>query len=115
MASDRSNEMVIVPTKKLMQVWSTIPTAPKVVIWAPIVEGGDVYTTLLAELDKYPNLKFNFKGKPLVLNTVDTQRFDSDRNAIAQLNQTMTVRDMWGMQRANAGTTWQFMQPTGEQ
>jgi hypothetical protein len=69
----------------------------------------------MAELDKYPNLKFIFKGKPLILNTVDTARFASDTDAISRLSESMTVRDMWGMQKERAGTTWQFMQPTGMQ
>lgn len=69
----------------------------------------------MSELDQYPNLKFKFKGKPLILNTVDTARFTSDTNAITRLSDSMTVRDMWGMQKNNAGTNWQFMQPTGMQ
>jgi len=89
--------MIIEPTKKLLQVWNTIPNAPKVVIWAPIVEWWDVYKVLLQELDRYPNLKFNFKGKPLILNTTDTSRYSTDSNAIEELNRTMTVRDVWAL------------------
>lgn len=108
--SDRTSEMILEPTKKLLQVWSTISNAPKVVIWAPIVEWWDVYKELLQELQKYPKLQFSYKWKPLILNAVDTSRYTSDVQAIETLSKTMTVRDMWWM--SGIGTKWQFMNPT---
>lgn len=108
--SDRTSEMILEPTKKLLQVWSTISKAPKVVIWAPIVEWWDVYKELLQELQKYPKLQFSYKWKPLILNAVDTSRYTSDVQAIETLSKTMTVRDMWWM--SGIGTKWQFMNPT---
>lgn len=111
--SDRTNEMIIEPTKKLLQVWSTIPNAPKVVIWAPIVEDGDVYKILLQELNKYPNLQFQYKWKPLILNASDTARYHTDNNAIQILSRIMTVRDMWGL--GWVWNKWQFMNPTWSQ
>jgi hypothetical protein len=38
-----TREMVIDPFAKLLEVWSTIPGAPKVVPWVPVIQGGDVY------------------------------------------------------------------------
>jgi hypothetical protein len=111
--SDRTREMVIEPFVKLLEVWSTIPGAPKVVPWVPVIQGGDVYWEMKNILDTYPSMKFYLKEKPLFLVTGDSERFVADTVAIASLEQTYTVRTMWWLQNGGNLHKWSFLEQNG--
>lgn len=82
------------PLAHLLAVWSTIPGAPKVVPVVPVTRNGDLYAEIARRLLAYPQLLFNFKGKPLFLIT-DNSIFHVDREKRAMLERTFTTRLMW--------------------
>ena len=91
--SDRPQSMIIDPFNKLLEVWAAIPNAPKVVVWVPAPIDGDMVDYLLDRLDLYPNLKFHYLEKPLLLVTTN----GSDEGRLAVLKGNYTVRKMWGL------------------
>jgi Cys-rich repeat protein len=106
--------MILSPLDRLLAVWSTVPGAPRLVPWVPVVEAGQsptVYTVdaMLQRLAAYPGMHFEYLGKPLVLITANAQ-YPVDAAREAELAASYTVRRMWGMFASN-GADWSFLQP----
>jgi hypothetical protein len=100
-------EMIMDPFKKMLEVWSTVPGAPKVVPWVSLLKEGDMIDYLLGELNKHPDMYFYYGGKPLVLvvdvsSMLDQTRFDA-------LSQNYTLRRMWALY-SDPGSSWSFLQ-----
>ncbi len=100
---------VIAPFNELLKVWNEIPNAPKVVAWAPLTRDGTMLEYLLARLDLYPNLKFEYQGKPLAL-AVDNDSFPVDPAKSTLLSRSYTLRTMWAFFPRNPTDDWTFMQ-----
>lgn len=84
--SDRPQEMIVQPFKKLLEVWSRIPGAPRVVPWVPVTNATNAMVDhLLALLNTYPELQFIKDGKPYFLVT-------SNPSGILQVNPTHLSR-----------------------
>jgi len=107
-ASDRVNEMILQPLERLLPVWSKVPGAPKVVPWFPLTANADVPDAVLARMEKYPGMRFMFKGKPLIL-VVDNSVFVPDSARIAALEKKYTVRKMWA-DITQKTSNWSFQQ-----
>jgi hypothetical protein len=105
--------MILAPPDRLLAVWSTVPGAPRVVPWVPVVEAGEnpaVYTVdaILSRLTAYPGMQFEYLGKPLVLITENSQ-YPVNAAREAALAVDYTVRRMWGVY-SDDGAPWSFMQ-----
>ncbi len=106
--------MILRPLDRLLAVWSTVPRAPRLVPWVPVVEAGvsaSTYTVdaMLQRIAAYPGMHFSYLGKPLVLITENAQ-YPVNSAREAALATQYTVRRMWGM-LPDGGSTWSFMQP----
>jgi hypothetical protein len=105
--------MILAPLDRLLAVWSGVPGAPRVVPWVPVVEPGSspsVYTVdaMLQRLAAYPELQFEYLGKPLLLITENAQ-YPVNAAREAELAEDYTVRRMWGVY-ADDGAPWSFLQ-----
>ncbi|MCB9562017.1 MAG: hypothetical protein H6708_16560 [Kofleriaceae bacterium] len=112
-ASDDTPGMILRPLDRLLAVWSTVPGAPRVVPWVPVVAAGHdpaVYTVdaMLQRLAAYPGMQFTYLGKPLLLIT-DNAQHPVNAAREAELAATYTVRRMWGV-FGDDGPSWSFLQ-----
>ena len=113
--------MILAPLDRVLAVWSTVPGAPRLVPWVPVVEAGSspsVYTVdaMLARIGAYPEMHFEYLGKPLLLITENAQ-YPVNAAREAALAEDYTVRRMWGVY-PDDGAPWSFLQacqspPTG--
>jgi hypothetical protein len=101
---------VVAPFNELLKVWNSLPDAPKVVPWAPLTKNGNMLQYLLSRLDSYPNLKFQYQGKPFAL-VVNNDTFPMDQAKFRQLSASYTLRKMWGLFPQTPTDSWTFMQP----
>lgn len=105
--SDRSQEMIMDPFVKMLEVWSSTPGAPKIVLWVPGASGnGAMVDFLLSKMEQYPNMYFSYEGKPLILifPSVSTWSQVAD-----QLRPNYTVRIMLGL-LTQRDQYWSFLQ-----
>ncbi len=105
--------MILAPLDRLLAVWSTVPGAPRLVPWVPVMGATASATTytvdaMLARLAAYPGMQFVYQGKPLVLVT-ENEQYPVNATREAALAQSYTVRRMWAM-FGDAGPTWSFLQ-----
>ena len=100
----RTTEMVLQPFERLLRVWSTIPNAPRVVPFFRLSSDSDVADEALVILERFPEMRFTYEGKPLAL----VVEYNADENRITTLSQRYTVRKMWGLQQS--GNAWSFIQ-----
>jgi hypothetical protein len=112
--SDDTPGMILRPLDRLLAVWSTVPGAPRLVPWVPVVAAtadASRYTldAMLARLAAYPGMQFQYLGKPLLLITENAQ-YPVNATREAALASPYTVRRTWAMY-ANDGAPWSFMQP----
>ncbi len=100
---DRPEKMIIEPFTTMVAVWSQVPNAPRIVPWVPVTSITTSDTskymvfTLLNLLNKYPGLQFVYKGKPLILVTVNDQ-WPADDKTISTLANNYTIRKMWAIE-----------------
>lgn len=111
--SDRTRAMILDPFDRMLAVWSTIPGAPQIVPWVPVVDAAtdpsrNTVDALLERLARFPGMHFELYGKPLVLVT-DNATFDTSDAKLAALDADYTVRRMWGV-FSDPGPEWSFMQ-----
>jgi hypothetical protein len=104
-----SRAAVIEPYNELLKVWSKVPNAPKVVPWAPLTSDSTLLQYLLGRLDLFPNLKFLYQSKPLVL-AVGHDPFPIDAAKLTQLSAIYAVRKMWALFPQNPADSWTFLQ-----
>jgi hypothetical protein len=95
------------PLESLLSIWSSVPRAPKIVPWAPLTSRGDMLAYVLGRLSAYPQLGFEYRGKPLAL-VVANPSYPIDPQKYAELKQHYTVRKMWGL--FQSGDNWSFME-----
>lgn len=105
--------MILRPLDRLLAVWSTVPGAPRLVPWVPVVEAGtsaSVYTVdaMLQRLAAYPGMHFEYLGKPLLLITENAQ-YPVNAAREAALAMQYTVRRMWAVYSSD-GAPWSFLQ-----
>lgn len=96
------------PFDALLRAWSTLPYAPKIVVWAPLTSDGTMLDWLLSRTENYPHLRFLYRGSPLVL-LVDNRTYKVDLTREAVLSSRYTVRRMWAF--VTKGDKWSFLQP----
>lgn len=108
---DMTEAMVVEPFEKLMQVWSKIPGAPKVVPFVPINGSGTLATYFDTMLTRYPQMAFQYKGKPLFLAVRTLSQASSPQYVMLQSK--YTLRSMWGLlgQSDLRNGHWSFIQP----
>ena len=82
------------PLRHLLDVWSKIPDAPKVVPFLQVTPAGDLYEEIVRRLERYQNLLFHFHDKPLLL-IVTNSAVPVDAAKRAALDERFTTRTMW--------------------
>lgn len=104
---------IINPFQKMLEVWSTVPNAPKIVPWVRLGTTGnpnrpynDMIYWLLPQLDKYPSLYFQYQNKPLILGIGHDS---TDQNLVNALTVGYTHRDMHAFYD-EPSSEWSFMQ-----
>lgn len=106
-------EMILDPFSKMLEVWSQIPGAPKIVPWAPITTTGDMMEELLRMLDQYPHLRFFHEGKQLIFVTgwEENPWVKPDLDRIQrEFSPKYMVRRLWGYGRWNQPPdVWAFI------
>ncbi len=115
-ADERVNarRSIMEPYNNMLEVWSTVPNAPKIVPWAPLTSDSTMMDYLLERLNEYPNMLFIYRGKPLVL-VVDNLGFPPDEERIELLTERYTVRKMWGLLlQTTDPSTWSGLEPCQE-
>lgn len=94
----RATVMIMEPFNKMLEVWNTVPNAPKIVPWAPLPNQGDMVAWLMSRLNAYPNLKFIYLGKPLVIVTDNNHpALLLDQKRFEQYTTNYTIRKMWAV------------------
>lgn len=103
-------EMIIQPFISLVDVWSTIPGAPKIVPWVPVSDCPSylppssctqpddrymVYTLL--DLLAGTGMAFDYQGKPLLLVT-ENSTYPISSSKLAVLSASYTIRVMWAFE-----------------
>lgn len=114
--SDRTREMVIEPFERMLAVWSTVPGAPRIVPWVPVVSARTdpaVYTVdyLLSRLAAHPGMQAEYLGRPLLFVTENREAFTTDETKLADLSTRYTVRRMWAHMSRYDASYWSFMEP----
>jgi hypothetical protein len=106
-----TQQMITDPFNKMLEVWNTVPNAPKIVPWAPV--NGHEYSMMdffASRLAAYPNLRFLHEGKPLLLVT-ETPWFPVDQAQMNRLAVNHTLRKMWGQyDSGGVQSIWNFTQ-----
>ena len=100
------------PFLKMLEVWSKIENAPKIVLWARTRNNENtLFYWMQEQLDRdYPSLRFIYQGKPLVL-PYTGGNIDPELNAI--LKQKYTLRDMSAY--AKPGSDWHYIQKCADE
>ena len=111
--SDRAIEMIIAPFDRMIDIWSKVEGAPRIVPWVPLRESDtnpdvNMVDALLQRLGAYPGLQFEYQGKPLILVT-DNDWLPVNETKFQQLQANYTLRKMWGAY-TESGSNWSFMQ-----
>ena len=107
---DKPEDMIVKPFTSMVNVWKTIPGAPKIVPWVPV---SDCPTYLSPSACKQPdskyivytlldllagtNLTFQYQGKPLLLVT-ENSTYPVSSTKLAALAASYTVRKMWAFE-----------------
>lgn len=117
--SDRVREMVTDPLERLLAVWSTVPGAPRVVPWVPVISADtnpSVYTVdyLLERLAAYPGMQQEYLGRPLLFVTEAQDRFSTNEAKLRDLSSRYTIRRMWAHMSRYDDSWWSFMEPCAE-
>lgn len=100
---------IMAPFRAMLDVWSTVPGAPRIVPWAPLTARGNMLESLTDLLGGKPDLAFRHDGKPLAL-IADNHLFRTDSAKAGRLAQHLTLRPMWGLLRGSEAR-WSFMEP----
>jgi hypothetical protein len=82
------------PLQHLLNVWSKVPHAPKIVPFVQLTPSSDLYDEILKRLRQYSDMSFRFHGKPLLL-IVGNPLIPIDAKKRAALDETFTTRTMW--------------------
>jgi hypothetical protein len=110
--SHSSPEGIVAPFKLLLDEWSKIDGAPKVVPFAPLTKFGDMFSSMMQLIDvDHPKLRFVYDGKPLGLVANDTARYETDALKYKELSARYTLRRMWGHRHITTDKTeWSFLE-----
>lgn len=97
--SDRPDQMILRPFEKLLQVWSQIPGAPRVVPWAPVTNHSNpMIDRLLQMLAQYPHLQYIKNSKPYFMVTSNpNDPLKVDPNHLNSLAQSYSYDKMWAI------------------
>jgi hypothetical protein len=115
--NDKSMVGVVYPLEALQEEWSKIPGAPKIAPFLTLSAVKSESTPLVdviderLSLEKYKDLLFRFKGKPLML-AVDNVWFPISKEKYDHFSEKYTIRKMWSMLDDSApATQWSLKQP----
>ena len=115
---DRPVEMIVQPFASLVDVWSGIPGAPRIVPWVPVVasdanhpDSTHMIYTLLDLLGSHPGLQFVYQGKPLILVT-ENGTYPADEGKLAALEANYTIRKMWAFE-SQGSPKWSYLEKCG--
>lgn len=106
-----SGPMIIDPFDKMIEIWSQVPGAPKIVPWLPITGEGDMIDYFDRKMSEHPQMAFIYQGKPLLLAVAPKSKRESAQ--FKALESRYTIRQMWGLlnpEQLKSGE-WSFMQP----
>lgn len=113
--NDRPVEMILEPFARMVEVWSGVTGAPRIVPWVPVVatdaahpKSTHMVFTLLDMLGKKPGLQFVYAGKPLVLVT-ENATYPVDESKVTELSPKYTLRRMWAGE-AVGSPKWSYME-----
>lgn len=118
---DRPEAMIVEPFTSLVNVWSTVPGAPKIVPWVPVCDcpsylpSGScnqpdsnymVYTLL--DLLMGSGMQLTYEGKPLLLVT-ENNIYSASSARLATLSANYTIRKMWAYE-AQGTEKWSYLE-----
>ena len=128
-----AQRMIMQPLRSLLQVWSGIQGAPKVVPWVPFQPvaslnaegeriGGAGNTNAASTLNvitdlmknEYPGMRMPYNGKYLLGMVNDTDRFADTARANANIQRMQAdwhVFKMWGLRNTEGTNDWSFLSP----
>lgn len=111
---DRPEQMILEPFRTMVNVWSGIAGAPRIVPWVPVTAASSSDTrrymvfTLLELLNAHPGLQFEYLGRPLILVTENAQ-WPVDEATVASLAADYTIRRMWAYE-ADGTARWSYLE-----
>ena len=111
---DRPEQMILQPFTTMVNVWSGVPGAPRIVPWVPVTAASTSDTrsymvyTLLDLLGAHPGLQFEYLGRPLILVTENAQ-WPVDEATVASLSASYTIRRMWAFE-ADGTEKWSYLE-----
>jgi hypothetical protein len=111
-----SGPWITQPLEKLLQVWSQIPGAPRVVPWAPATQSSTMIDRMNYLVGHY-GMQFTFTtdNKPLLFVVDRVASLLPDEARLITLRNSYTVRKMWSFYPDNDidPDHWSFMAPCG--
>lgn len=115
-SSDRPWLMIMGPFKKMLEVWSKIPGAPKIVPWVPVnLAHMEMSHWMLTELNNYRNLLFypelpGSSGPLLIVTDNKDHQAQVSDGTEKRWEQWYTVRKMWAYPNSSARLPeWRFL------
>lgn len=120
---------IIRPLNVLLEEWSKIEGAPKVVPWVPFQPyfGGppepanlpkpmvDYVTELMNE--SYPQMRYMHRGKPMlgrVVNFDGYSNLERQRQFVRKYSSSWTIFNMWGFRDVTGTNEWSFLMPCAD-
>ncbi len=117
----KPEEMIIQPFTSLVNVWKTIPGAPKIVPWVPVSDcptyfppnqcthPADTYIVYtLLDILAGSGMTFEYQGKPLLIIT-ENDTYPVSESKVAALSANYTIRRMWAFEPAGTAK-WSYLE-----
>ncbi len=108
--ANQTSSAILEPMQKLLEEWSKIDNAPKVVPWFPLTTDADTPQAMLNLLAQYPSMRFIYQGKPMAMAVRGGDGGWSyiDENRYQALSSEYTMRRMWGENLSDL-SQWSFI------
>lgn len=112
-------EGIALPFARMVDVWSDVPNAPKIVPWVPMQNHPDSdmaqwmeWTLRVGAESSGADMRFYLDGRPLLLAVNSDGLSRSDPEAIEAFSQDYAVRKMWGLLGKNSAdpSEWSFLE-----
>jgi len=108
--SPNADNQILNTFPKLLSVWSTVPNAPKIVPFVVVPANANMVDWINTQMNAYPNSRFVYEGKPLLLVANFGGGGAPDATRLNQLRQNYTVRLMWGFYQSDKTNEWAWLQ-----
>jgi len=102
------DNLILDPLQTMLEVWSQVDGAPKIVPWAPLPQSGTMYNAIINKMNQFPNMYFEYLGKPLL--AISDNYLPIDNTKLNNLKNQFTTKMMWGY-LAESNEKWSFLEP----